>query len=120
MALALGTVCLAASPAAAHGVGGREPTNVRSRILSVSPQLPGLDVELIEDGARVELTNTGPTEVTVLGYEDEPYLRVGPEGVFENTRSPAVYQNRSLERAGRGPRHVRRHRGTGMAPRQHE
>ena len=88
MALALATVCVAASPAAAHGVGGREPTNVRSRIISVTPQLAGLQVTLIEDGERVELTNRGPTEVTVLGYDDEPYLRVGPDGVFENTRSP--------------------------------
>jgi hypothetical protein len=30
----------------------------------------------------------------VLGYQDEPYLRVGPDGVFENVRSPATYLNR--------------------------
>jgi hypothetical protein len=103
VALALATVCLVASPAAAHGVGGREPTNVRSRILSVAPAVAGLEVVLIEDGERVELTNTGPTEVTVFGYEDEPYLRVGPDGVFENTRSPAVFQNRSLNAPGDVP-----------------
>jgi hypothetical protein len=95
--LAVATVCAAASPAAAHGVGGREPTNVRSRILSVSPELAGLHVAIIENGARVQLTNSSDTEVTVLGYEDEPYLRVGPDGVFRNTRSPAVFLNRSLD-----------------------
>jgi hypothetical protein len=95
--LAVATVCVVASPAAAHGVGGREPGNVRSRVLSVSPELAGLHVEVIEQGERVHLTNRSGTEVTVLGYEDEPYLRVGPEGVFENTRSPAVYLNRSLD-----------------------
>jgi hypothetical protein len=29
----------------------------------------------------------------VLGYEGEPYLRVGPDGVFRNSRSPATYLN---------------------------
>ncbi|MCU1486222.1 MAG: hypothetical protein JWN67_2968, partial [Actinomycetia bacterium] len=28
-----------------------------------------------------------------LGYEDEPYLRIGRDGVFENRRSPATYLN---------------------------
>jgi hypothetical protein len=31
--------------------------------------------------------------VLVLGYEQEPYLRVGPQGVFENVLSPATYLN---------------------------
>ena len=39
----------------------------------------------------------------MLGYDDEPYLRVGPDGVFENTRSPAVFQNRSLNATGDVP-----------------
>ncbi len=29
----------------------------------------------------------------MLGYEGEPYLRVGPRGVFENVHSPATYLN---------------------------
>jgi hypothetical protein len=33
--------------------------------------------------------------VTVLGYSGEPYLRIGPAGVFENTRSPAVFLDRA-------------------------
>jgi hypothetical protein len=33
--------------------------------------------------------------VTVLGYQREPYLRIGPRGVWENARSPAVFLNRT-------------------------
>jgi hypothetical protein len=97
LAIAAAIVAAGASPAAAHGVGGREPTNVRSRVVEVLPSVAELDVQVIENGERVELTNAGDTEVTVFGYEDEPYLRVGPEGVFENARSPAVYVNRTLD-----------------------
>jgi hypothetical protein len=54
--------------------------------------VPGLSIKVVETGSRLELTNHGP-EVVVLGYEQEPYLRVGPQGVFENVLSPATYLN---------------------------
>ena len=50
-------------------------------------------MRVIEAGSRFELTNTTSTEALVVGYEDEPYLRVGPRGVFENRRSPTTYRN---------------------------
>ena len=86
----------AASPAAAHGgAGGDDPpaTNYRSRILDISPDVDGIEIRVIEAGSRLELVNTTGQEATVLGYGGEPYLRVGPEGVFENVRSPATYLN---------------------------
>jgi hypothetical protein len=45
-------------------------------------------------GGQLELTNLSPQDVLVLGYRLEPYLRVGPDGVFENQRSPSTYTNR--------------------------
>jgi hypothetical protein len=92
-----------AAPASAHGIGGREPTNARSRLVSVTPAVAGLTVKVIENGERVELRNTSEREVVVLGYEGEPYLRVSTDGVFENARSPAVFQNRTLDPPGDVP-----------------
>jgi hypothetical protein len=89
LALAVG-----ATPAAAHGVGGVEPTNYQTRILAVEPAVSGLSVEVVEAGARLRVRNTTGREVIVLGYAGEPYLRLGPDGVFENRRSPATFLNR--------------------------
>lgn len=96
--LLLGVLLVAAtpSPAAAHGVGGVEPSNYRTRVTSIDPSVAGVVVRPVDLGTRLELTNRGATDVVVLGYDGEPYLRVGPRGVFENTRSPATYLNRTL------------------------
>ena len=89
LAVALAVVVLAA-PAGAHPLGGVQPSNYRTGILAVRPAVGGLDVRVVDTGRRLRLTNTGPGDVTVLGYQWEPWLRVGPAGVYENTRSPAV------------------------------
>lgn len=83
-----------AAPAAAHTVGGVDATNYATTIRSVSPADPDVTVRVADNGDRLELTNTGRTDVVVVGYDDEAYLRVGPRGVFENVRSPAVFLNR--------------------------
>lgn len=93
--LAVGLVLLTAPPALAHALNGASPSNYRTRLLDVEPERPGIEVEVVEAGNRLLLTNTSPDEVMVLGYAQEPYLRVGPDGVFENRRSPATYRNRS-------------------------
>jgi hypothetical protein len=95
VALVVGIVVVTASPASAHGLGGLSPTNYESTLQSVTPHVPGLHLRITDLGTKVELTNDGAREVVVLGYEGEPYLRVGRRGVFENTRSPATYLNRS-------------------------
>jgi hypothetical protein len=94
-ALVVGIVGATAAPAGAHGLGGLSPTNYESVLRSVRPAVPGLHVQITDLGTKVELTNDGAREVVVEGYDGEPYLRVGPRGVFENTRSPATYLNRS-------------------------
>ena len=93
---ALALVLVAAPPASAHSVDGTGATNFTARLRSVDPEVPGLDIRLVEHGGRMEITNTTGEEALVLGYQDEPYLRIGPDGVFENTRSPATYLNRDV------------------------
>ena len=86
---------MAATPASAHTISSVQPTNYRSEIVEVQPAVPGLHVRLLDLGRRVELRVAGPDDVIVVGYQGEPYLRVGPRGVFENRRSPTLYLNRT-------------------------
>ncbi len=99
--LAVGTVLLAASPASVHGVSGIQPSNFTTLITSVSPAVRGLHLQVDDLGNKLELDNHTGVDITVLGYQREPYLRVGPDGVYENLRSPAVYLNRT--RSGNVP-----------------
>jgi hypothetical protein len=87
---------LTAGPAAAHAVGnGVTASNYRSNVLSISPVVPGLQIRAVDVGNRLQLSNRTGQEVTVLGYQLEPYLRIGPDGVEENQRSPSTFSNRS-------------------------
>jgi hypothetical protein len=103
-ALVAAFVAVTASPAGAHGRGGLKPTNYETTLRSVSPRVPGLHVRVTDLGTKVEVTNEGAAELVVLGYDGEPYLRVGRRGVFENTRSPATYLNQSTTITGSPPR----------------
>ena len=91
LATAAVAVLTMASPAAAHGRGS-DATNYRSRVVE-APDLPGVTWRIYGGDEYLGVRNESDQEVAVLGYEDEPYLRVGPEGVFENRNSPATYLN---------------------------
>jgi hypothetical protein len=83
-----------AGPAAAHALGtGAEASNYRTGVHGIEGGTPVLSVRTLA-GGQLELANRSPEEVLVLGYRLEPYLRVGPDGVFENQRSPSAYTNR--------------------------
>lgn len=90
---------MVAPPAGAHAVSGASASNYRTTLAGLEPATPGVSLVVIEAGARLQLTNDTATEIVVPGYTDEPYLRVGPAGVFANKRSPAYYLN--LSRNGR-------------------
>ena len=93
-----------AAPAWAHGGGGSDATNFRSEVGAVvegsegdldgpGVQLDGVQWAIRALDSYLEVRNTSSQELLVTGYEGEPYLRIGPDGVFENRKSPAVYLN---------------------------
>lgn len=88
-----------AAPAAAHG-RGTESTNFSSRVVN-QPDLPGVSWEVLGGDQYLAVTNTTDTEVVVLGYEGEPYARIGPDGVYLNLASEATYAN--ADRYGEAP-----------------
>lgn len=89
-----------AGPAAAHGAGGDDATNYRSTVGAVTVagggaarEIEGTTWRILAGDALLEVEHTGEDELLVAGYEGEPYLRIGPDGVFENVQSPAVSLN---------------------------
>lgn len=96
-------VVAAASPAAAHGLGGPKPTDRVVTVQGTRPTIPGVTVRMVDLGTRVELANRSAATVIVIGYDREPYLRVGPRGVWVNRRSPATFLNRFAEPSATPP-----------------
>ena len=64
--LSVGAVFAGASPAGAHA-GGLTATDARSRVVALTPAVPGLTVTAIEDGARLRLRNGTALPVMVPG-----------------------------------------------------
>ncbi len=89
---AAATLALGAVPAYADPP---RPTDYRSEIVSVTPAVDGLEVSIVGGDAFIDL-DAGGHEVTVPGYQGEPYLRFEADGtVSENVRSPAHFLNTS-------------------------
>src|ERR1700691_215582 len=69
----------------------------RSNITSVTRDVRGLNLEVLEFADRLILTNHTGKTVTVYGYEGEPYARVLADGTVEvNIDAPAYYLNQSF------------------------
>ncbi|GIF95898.1 hypothetical protein Cci01nite_09920 [Catellatospora citrea] len=89
----LAAAVLPSGAAWAHEVGGVGATNFTTTLSALSPAVPGVSLAVVENGSRLELRNTTAREVVVRGYSDEPYARIGPDGVWLNDSSPATYLN---------------------------
>lgn len=89
--LVVGLLVAPVAPALAHGRSS-DATNYDSRILS-SPDAQDVTFQMHGGDEYLSVENSGDVELLVLGYEDEPWLRVGSDGVFANRRSSATYVN---------------------------
>ena len=82
---------LLAGPAAADPA---RPGDVRSEVTAVTPAADGVTAEVVGGDSFLRLRVEPGREVVVIGYADEPYLRVGADGTVEvNDRSPARWLN---------------------------
>ncbi|GAA0707464.1 hypothetical protein Drose_28730 [Dactylosporangium roseum] len=87
---------------AAHAHGADAPVAVDYRVEVASVSVPGVVVRPVEGGARLELKNESGREVVILGLQGEEFLRVRPDGVDENRKSPTWFASRSLSASGKG------------------
>lgn len=75
-------------PAAAHVAGSSgSPTNYEATVTGIRPAAPGVDASVGLGGQWVRLTNQGADEVVVLGYWNEPFLRLTGDQVQINEAS---------------------------------
>ena len=98
---------LAAAVLAPAGVAFADPagpTDFESTITSVTPDVPGVDVSVVGGDSFLRVAAESGIEVVVLGYQQEPYLRIRADGVVEeNQRSPATYLNDDRYGSGTPP-----------------
>jgi hypothetical protein len=79
---------LAPGTAKAHLRTGRVAVDYRASVSPLRPPLAGaVDVRVFRPDLALRVRALGGHRVVVLGYFDEPFLRIGPGGVFVNDAS---------------------------------
>jgi hypothetical protein len=98
LAGAIAACAVLVAPADAH----EGNPNYRSEVTRVDPQIPGLEVEVVNLDDSLEVRNETGETVIVLGYDGEPYVRIEPGGRVEvNLNSASFYVNQ--DRFGESP-----------------
>ena len=91
--LALGVaawlLAVAALPAQAHTTGPQ----LVSSIEGTAPATPGVSIKVLSTGSApyVTISVSGGHTFEVFGLQGEHFLRVGPDGVSLNSKSPSLY-----------------------------
>lgn len=104
-AVAVGLM-VALTPSVAHA-DAAGPTDYRTTIVAVAPQIDGLEVSIEGGDSFIRLTAPDNTEVIVYGYTGEPYLRFARDGTIATNRlSAATYENENRFGVGEVPAFV--------------
>jgi hypothetical protein len=99
LALAAAAALIVVPAAAGHG--GPAPKGFVAKVERVRPPVPGLQVTILGGDERMRMINRSGRTIILEGYDGEPYLRLGPDGLYVNNRSPAVWLN--ADRLGATP-----------------
>jgi hypothetical protein len=97
----LAALAALAAPAAAQAHSGSLVVAVDYRV-TIHSVPSGLEARVIDGDRKLELAADPTLTVLVLGYEGEPFLRLGPSGVQVNDRAPTAWSDR-LARGSAGP-----------------
>jgi hypothetical protein len=82
-----------AQPVFAHDGNGGASSDYLIEVTGFEGDSTGFEVRPVELGDRMELVRTTANDVEIVGYDGEPYIRLGEDGVFENLNSPSHYTN---------------------------
>ena len=100
----LGLSALFALTCAPTALAHQGNPNYRSVIDRVTPNVPGIRLQVLNLDDRLELQNTSGKTVLVKGYQGEPYARILGDGTVEvNHNSPAFYLNNDRTSTGKVP-----------------
>jgi len=86
---------LTGTAAVAHG-GGSDARYYRTQITGTGAAPAGITARVDPAGEWIEVAYQGAGEVVILGYFDEPYLRVTAAAVDENVLSQSTYLNQAM------------------------
>jgi hypothetical protein len=67
-----------------HGIG----RGYVSTVAAIEPNVLGVSAFVVGGGDRLLLRNLSRQTIVIRGYDGEPYLRISPDGVDENTARP--------------------------------
>ncbi len=89
------------SPAISAHADPAQPGNTRSVVQEISPATSAIEVSIVGVDAFVKMEVQTGHSAEVIGYDEEPYLRIDEKGrVFENSWSPTVVINKTRYGSG--------------------